>query len=232
MPYLKSSVVDLGLPDFVNHLIPLVEASLQTPVANTFSSGTVTTGTINPGVIYVGNTYQVGVEAMIPINRQSGTSVGVDRPAALLPRRHFPRQHRQADLQQFHRIREAGQRQMIMHKLITATAVVALLFTARAHAHAHLDRASPAVGSDGRHCAENGDAVVHRIAGACLFHDRSAQRARRCVQAGKATVDPANHTELRVALKPLPPGTYKVIWRVLSVDTHRTQGDFTFSVGR
>ena len=77
MPYLKASVVDLGLPDFFNHLIPLVEASLETPVANTFSSGTVTTGTINPGVIYVGSSYQVGIEAMIPINRQSGTSVGV-----------------------------------------------------------------------------------------------------------------------------------------------------------
>jgi hypothetical protein len=77
MPYLKSAVVDLGLPDFFNHLIPLVEASLQTPVSNTFSSGTVTTGTISPGVIWVGKYYQVGVEALIPINRQSGTSVGV-----------------------------------------------------------------------------------------------------------------------------------------------------------
>ena len=77
MPYLKSAVVDLGLPDFVNHLIPLVEASLQTPVSNTFTSGTVTTGTVNPGVIYVGDTYQVGVEAIIPVNRHSGTGVGV-----------------------------------------------------------------------------------------------------------------------------------------------------------
>jgi hypothetical protein len=77
MPYLKSAVVDLGLPDFFNHLIPLVEASLQTPVSNTFSSGTVTTGTISPGVIWAGKYYQVGVEALIPINRQSGTSVGV-----------------------------------------------------------------------------------------------------------------------------------------------------------
>ena len=77
MPYLKSAVVDLGPPDFVNHLIPLVEATLQTPVANTFTSGTMTTGTINPGVIWVGNTFQVGVEALIPINRQSGTNVGV-----------------------------------------------------------------------------------------------------------------------------------------------------------
>jgi len=77
MPYLKSAVIDLGLPDFINHLIPLVEANLQTPVANTFSSGTVTTGTVNPGVIWVGRTFQVGLEALIPINRQSGTNIGV-----------------------------------------------------------------------------------------------------------------------------------------------------------
>ena len=77
MPYLKSSVIDLGLPDIVNHLIPLVEATLQTPLSNTFTSGTQTTGTINPGVIWVSNTFQIAVEALIPINRQSGTNVGV-----------------------------------------------------------------------------------------------------------------------------------------------------------
>ncbi|MCK1336633.1 hypothetical protein IVB38_11460 [Bradyrhizobium sp. 38] len=77
MPYLKSAVVDLGLPDFVNHLIPIVEATMQTPVSNTLTSGTLTTGTINPGILWVGNSFQVGVEALIPINRQSGTNVGV-----------------------------------------------------------------------------------------------------------------------------------------------------------
>jgi hypothetical protein len=77
MPYLKSAVVDLGLPDFVNHLIPLVEATLQTPVSNTFTSGTQTIGTIDPGVIWVSNTFQIAVEALIPINRQSGTNIGV-----------------------------------------------------------------------------------------------------------------------------------------------------------
>jgi len=77
MPYLKSAVVDLGLPDFVNRLIPIVEASMQTPVSNTATSGTVTTGTINPGFIYAGDKYQVAIEAMIPVNRQSGTSVGI-----------------------------------------------------------------------------------------------------------------------------------------------------------
>jgi hypothetical protein len=77
MPYLKSAVLDLGLPDFINHLIPLVEASFQTPIANTLTSGTTTTGTINPGVIWVGNKFQVAVEALIPVNRQSGSNVGV-----------------------------------------------------------------------------------------------------------------------------------------------------------
>jgi hypothetical protein len=76
MPYLKSSVVDLGLPDFVNHLIPIVEASFQTPVSNTLTSGTLTTGTINPGVVWVGDYYQVALEAIVPINRASGTAVG------------------------------------------------------------------------------------------------------------------------------------------------------------
>jgi hypothetical protein len=77
MPYLKSAVYDLGLPDFINHFIPLVEATMQTPVSNTFTSGTVTTGTINPGFLWVGNTFQIGIEALIPVNRQSGTNVGV-----------------------------------------------------------------------------------------------------------------------------------------------------------
>jgi hypothetical protein len=76
MPYLKSNVVDLGLPDFINHLIPIAEFSLQTPVANTFTSGTVTTGTINPGVIWVGSYFQVALEAIIPVNRASGSGVG------------------------------------------------------------------------------------------------------------------------------------------------------------
>jgi hypothetical protein len=77
LPYLKSAVVDLGLPDFINRLIPLVEVTFQTPVAHTLTSGTLTTGTVNPGVIYVGNGFQLAVEALVPVNRQSGSNVGV-----------------------------------------------------------------------------------------------------------------------------------------------------------
>jgi len=76
MPYLKSEVKDFQLPDFINHLIPIVEFQLETPVANNFGNTSVTTSTINPGVIWVGSYFQVGLEAMIPVNRDSGTGVG------------------------------------------------------------------------------------------------------------------------------------------------------------
>jgi len=77
MPYLKSNVVDLELPEFLNHLVPIVEFQFQTPVANYKNSGIGTTGTVSPGVIWVGRSFQVGLEAIIPVNRASGTGVGV-----------------------------------------------------------------------------------------------------------------------------------------------------------
>jgi hypothetical protein len=77
LPYLKSEVIDLQLPDFFNHLIPIVEVNLTTPIANNFGNPYTTTGTVNPGVIWVGAYYQIGVEALIPINRESGSGVGV-----------------------------------------------------------------------------------------------------------------------------------------------------------
>jgi hypothetical protein len=76
MPYLKSEIRDYQLPDFINHLIPIVETQLSTPAANNFGNSPVTTGTVNPGVIWVGTYFQVGAEAVLPVNRASGTGVG------------------------------------------------------------------------------------------------------------------------------------------------------------
>jgi methionine-rich copper-binding protein CopC len=36
---------------------------------------------------------------------------------------------------------------------------------------------------------------------------------------------------MRVQLRPLGAGSYKVTWHALSVDTHTTEGAFTFGVG-
>ena len=37
---------------------------------------------------------------------------------------------------------------------------------------------------------------------------------------------------MRLSVGSLPPGSYSVTWHVLSVDTHTTQGSFSFHVGR
>ena len=43
-------------------------------------------------------------------------------------------------------------------------------------------------------------------------------------------VDRGNPALLRATLPPLPPGIYKVIWRVLSIDADITEGAFTFRI--
>jgi hypothetical protein len=52
------------------------------------------------------------------------------------------------------------------------------------------------------------------------------------VNDGPAAIDPSNKSELTVKLKLLPAGMYTVKWHALSVDTHTTEGDFTFQVKR
>ena len=42
--------------------------------------------------------------------------------------------------------------------------------------------------------------------------------------------DEADKKLLKVSLNTLSPGEYKVVWQVVSVDTHRTNGDFKFHV--
>jgi hypothetical protein len=73
--YLQSQVQDIGLREPFNRLIPLVEFALETPL-NRGEQGQ-TTGTINPGVIWAGKYFQVGVEAVVPVNERTGHNVGV-----------------------------------------------------------------------------------------------------------------------------------------------------------
>jgi copper resistance protein C len=49
---------------------------------------------------------------------------------------------------------------------------------------------------------------------------------------GDSTVDGANRALLRVSVPALPPGTYRVVWLVVSVDSHVTEGQFSFTVVR
>jgi hypothetical protein len=51
------------------------------------------------------------------------------------------------------------------------------------------------------------------------------------VDKADAHLDPSDPTTMRVSLPPLAQGTYIVVWRVLTADTHRTEGAFIFRVG-
>lgn len=73
LPYLQQHVEDLGLPKPLGDLIPLVEFTATTPVDR---GGETTTGTINPGVLWEQPDYQIGVEAVIPLNSHTGPNVG------------------------------------------------------------------------------------------------------------------------------------------------------------
>jgi hypothetical protein len=72
--YLQGYVKDIGLRAPFDRMIPVVEFPMETPLNR---GGSVTTGTVNPGVIWSGKHFQIGVEAVIPINRHTGNNVGV-----------------------------------------------------------------------------------------------------------------------------------------------------------
>lgn len=52
----------------------------------------------------------------------------------------------------------------------------------------------------------------------------------RQVDKGDGKVNPAEATLLEVSLPSLPAGRYRVIWKVVARDGHRTAGDYTFVI--
>jgi hypothetical protein len=73
LPYLQRHVRDIGLPAPFDGMTPLIEASLETPLTGPVRT---TTGTVNPGVIWAGRRFQLGAEALVPVNAASGRHVG------------------------------------------------------------------------------------------------------------------------------------------------------------
>ena len=54
--------------------------------------------------------------------------------------------------------------------------------------------------------------------------------AKQRVDKRNGRVNPSDATVLEVDLSPLSAGTYRVYWNVVSKDTHRTEGDFPFTI--
>ena len=112
--------------------------------------------------------------------------------------------------------------------LIITALLLAPLAVTTARAHAFLDHASPLVGS-------TVESAPHEVV---LTFTQNLEPAFSTVEVtdgngarvdqGKASI---SGNVMRIGLKGIGTGSYKVNWHALSVDTHTTQGAFTFRVG-
>jgi methionine-rich copper-binding protein CopC len=98
-----------------------------------------------------------------------------------------------------------------------------------AQAHAMLDHASPLVGSTIA-------AAPHEVS---LSFSQGIDQASGGVEVSSsagARVDQGkpqiSGSTMRVALKPLLAGTYRVHWYAVSADSHKSEGNFVFHVGK
>ena len=115
-----------------------------------------------------------------------------------------------------------------MRKLLIVSLLIAPLATTAAHAHAFLDHASPAVGSSVSSAPGQVVLTFTQNLEASFSTATVTGPGGASVATGKAQV---SGNTMTVGLKALGPGSYKVHWHALSVDTHSTEGTFTFHVG-
>jgi copper resistance protein C len=99
-----------------------------------------------------------------------------------------------------------------------------------AWAHAFLDHAEPKVGST----------ITNSPSEIKIWYTQELEPAFSSIEVKNAQgkevdkkdvhVDDKDKSLLIVSLPKLPAGTYTVTWHVVSVDTHRTQGHFKFTI--
>jgi methionine-rich copper-binding protein CopC len=116
-----------------------------------------------------------------------------------------------------------------MKKLII-TLFCCLAGVSAASAHAFLDHADPKVGSTVK--GSPAEVKIWFTEGVILpFSDvKVTDASGKEYQKSDKHLDPGHPDVLTVSVQPLPPGKYKVAWRVTAVDTHVTHGFFPFEV--
>jgi methionine-rich copper-binding protein CopC len=117
--------------------------------------------------------------------------------------------------------------EMIQNMLRISVFLLAIAAATPALSHAALNQAEPRVGSTVTTSpsevvltfTEQLEPAFSRIE----VRDAGGKR----VDAGQTKVDGST---MRVPLRPLRAGSYKVNWRALSVDTHKSEGTFSFTM--
>src|ERR1700716_2800970 len=118
---------------------------------------------------------------------------------------------------------------MYRSNIVRIIPLLLLLVTGEAAAHALLDHAEPRVGNK---VATAPHQVTSRFTQ--RLEDEfstitETNAAGERVDTGKTRV---SGNQMSISLRSGGAGTYHVTWHVLSVDTHTTDGNFTFHVGQ
>jgi len=112
-----------------------------------------------------------------------------------------------------------------------AASTLVILGTVACHAHAQLSHAVPLPNSSTRTAPSevtlNFSDQLEGAFSSVIVRDVFGKR----VDNADGHVDKTDRTVMRASLQPLAAGTYTVEWRVVSVDTHKSDGTFTFRVG-
>jgi copper resistance protein C len=120
---------------------------------------------------------------------------------------------------------------MTMRRHLVSLALLAgALWPSAALAHAFLDHAEPAVGAT-VNAAPSELRLFFTQELELAFSDVTLSGADgQAIATAAASIDPQNRAEMVLKLPPLAPGHYRVSWHAVSVDTHRTEGTFTFDI--
>ena len=100
----------------------------------------------------------------------------------------------------------------------------------RAQAHAFLDHAEPKVGSTVNVSPQKIKLWFTKPLEAAFSTARVENAQGKQVDKKDVHLDTRNRSLLEVSVPPLSPGKYRVTWRVVSTDTHKTEGHFEFTV--
>lgn len=117
-----------------------------------------------------------------------------------------------------------------LKKVLNTAALLTLMSAASAaFAHAHVEQATPAA-----------DSTVHSVNELRLVFSEGVEQAftkvvishdQAPVAVSSIKTEPGNKKVLIVTpAQPLPAGTYNVKWNAVSVDTHKSAGDYSFTV--
>jgi methionine-rich copper-binding protein CopC len=113
--------------------------------------------------------------------------------------------------------------------LIPIVSLVLLLGTLEASAHAMLDRAEPRVGNKIASPPRQVTLWFTQKLEPAFSTITVTNAAGERVDTGKTRV---KGSQMSISLRPGGSGTYRVNWHLLSLDTHMTDGSFTFEVGQ